>query len=192
MLRVLNQDIVRIDNDDKSGLVIVNAANKYMRGGEGVDGAIHAAVGPQLVEELKLIAPNGAKDLECVMTGGYNLSEKILHCVGQNFMSNPNSPIESFVKVYSNVILSSVKAGYFKIASPVISGGIFQGAYTDEQIAKFTIKAINNVIKSLPSDIVENLEFTFYAPTRYNNYKYLLEKEIDLLENENDVNHPDL
>src|SRR5580658_2462724 len=62
---------------------IVNAANTTMRGGGGIDGRIHAAAGPDLLEELRRVAPDGAPTGTAVITAGHRLKQKhVIHTPG--------------------------------------------------------------------------------------------------------------
>src|SRR5687768_4892739 len=75
--------VVRGSVVDQDVDVIVNAANTVMRGGGGVDGAIHAAAGPALLAELERVAPKGAETGTAVLTHGHRLKQRyVIHTPG--------------------------------------------------------------------------------------------------------------
>lgn len=143
--------------------VLINAANTSMRGGGGVDGAIHKAAGTKLLEELVSNAPNGVKTTECVKTGGYDLADVIVHCAGPNFSAIPNvdstQAKDLLKKTYSNAFREGLDKGITKFITPVISGAIFRGRFSEKEIVQFTMAAL----KELKSDMPEVEEVEFYV-----------------------------
>ena len=142
-IEVLYQDITKIGSRADA---IVNAANESLLGGGGVDGAIHKAAGPKLLEECRALG--GCHPGEAKVTKAYNLDNKfIIHTVGPRYYSDPNPP-----KTLENCYLNSLKLadslGLKTIAFCSISTGVF--GYPYKEAATIAIRAIKNFIpKSL-------------------------------------------
>jgi len=87
----LTVSVVRGSVIDQEVDVIVNAANSAMRGGGGIDGAIHHKAGKGLMEELWKVAPNGCRAGQVVVTGGHRLPhEHIIHASGPIYQGGTN------------------------------------------------------------------------------------------------------
>ena len=113
-------DITKFDSNVD---VIVNAANESLRGGGGVDGAIHRAAGPNLLKECYSL--NGCKPGEAKVTRAYNLPQKyIIHTVGPRFYSESN-PSKTLENCYLNSLKLADELGAKVIAFPSISTGVF-------------------------------------------------------------------
>lgn len=121
MIEILTADITTLGVD-----AIVNAANGALRGGGGVDGAIHRAAGPQLLTELKLIP--GCPTGEAVRTRGYRLAAKyVIHAVGPTWNGGGNSEPALLAKTYESAFGRAVEAGDVRtIAFPSISTGVYR------------------------------------------------------------------
>ena len=116
-------DITELDVD-----AIVNAANSSLLGGGGVDGAIHRAGGPQILEECKVIrARQGkCKTGEAVITSGGRLKAKyVIHTVGPVWNGGKNGEDELLSAAYRNSLLLATQCNVSAIAFPNISTGVY-------------------------------------------------------------------
>ena len=105
---------------------IANAANEALRGGGGVDGAIHAAAGPELLEELKRRYPDGTPTGTAVATDAYRLPAKwVLHAVGPVWRGGGNGEPELLAGAYRSCLRLADELGAESVAFPAISMGIY-------------------------------------------------------------------
>ena len=137
-VKVISADITKLSSEVEA---IVNAANETLLGGGGVDGAIHMAAGPQLLEECKTL--HGCKPGETKVTKAYNLKNQkyVIHTVGPRYYSDPNPP-KTLENCYLNCLNLADELGLKVIAFPSISTGAF--GYPVWEAAKVFAKAIHN------------------------------------------------
>lgn len=125
-LHVLQGDITRLDVD-----AVVNAANSSLYGGGGVDGAIHRAAGPELLEECRNIRrdllPDGLPTGEAVLTEGYGLKARyIIHTVGPVWQGGSADEDLLLRQAYLNCLrIAREQEGIESIAFPGISTGVY-------------------------------------------------------------------
>jgi len=120
---------------------IANAANEALRGGGGVDGAIHAAAGPALLDELRARYPHGAPTGTAVATGGHRLPARwILHAVGPIWRGGDQGEAELLASAYRSCLVLADELGASSLAFPAISLGIY--GYPIEEGARIALETV--------------------------------------------------
>mgnify|MGYP000126035042 CR=1 FL=1 len=118
-MRVVEGDITKQDVD-----AVVNAANESLLGGGGVDGAIHRAAGPGLLEECKGL--DGCPTGEARLTGGHNLPARwVVHTVGPVWRGGSSNEDQLLENAYRNSMRTAREAGARSVAFPAISTGAY-------------------------------------------------------------------
>ena len=162
-IKVLEGDITLLKVD-----AIVNAANSSLLGGGGVDGAIHKAAGPRLLEKCKTLG--GCKAGEAKITRGYDLPAAfIIHTVGPMWHGGASGEEDTLKRCYENSLKLAEENGLKSIAFPCISTGAYH--FPAEKAAQIAFDAAKEFLK-------DKADFTVYFVC-YNGADYKLSKKLE-------------
>ncbi len=163
-IEIFYVDITKLNVD-----AIVNAANKSLLGGGGVDGAIHKSAGPELLEECRHL--NGCATGDAKITKGYNLPAKyVIHTVGPVWFGGFKNENELLASCYSNSLNIAQKYKLKSIAFPNISTGIYK--FPKEKAAKIAVNEVNQHMKNNKS--IKKIIFAIFDEENYEIYQKLL------------------
>jgi O-acetyl-ADP-ribose deacetylase (regulator of RNase III) len=138
MIKVVLGDITSLKAD-----AIVNAANKSLLGGGGVDGAIHRAAGQELLAECRSL--HGCETGQSKITDAYNLPcKKVIHTVGPIWLGGKFHEAEKLASCYQTSIAIAKKYGLTSIAFPCISTGVYR--FPKVEAAKIAINTLKDEI----------------------------------------------
>ena len=149
---------------------IVNAANNSLLGGGGVDGAIHLAAGPGLLEECRKL--NGCPNGEARITGGYNLPARfVIHTVGPVWHGGNEGEAETLAMCYRNCLRVALQHGIKTIAFPSISTGAY--GFPVELASKIAVREVKSFLAR--NESVEKVVYVCFNQEAYDCYLELLE-----------------
>jgi len=144
---------------------IVNAANSSLLGGGGVDGAIHRAAGPQLLEEC--IQLDGCPTGEAKITHGYNLPAKwVIHTVGPIWGGGHHGEDELLANCYRHSLALAARHRVHTIAFPAISTGVYR--FPMERATGIAVCEVKKFLEN--STAIEQVRFVCFGPTAYQSY----------------------
>jgi len=164
-IEIQKGDITRLNVD-----AIVNAANTSLLGGGGVDGAIHRAAGPELLEFNKKLG--GCRTGEAKISPGFKLKAKyIIHTVGPVWNGGKNNEDELLANCYKNSLKLAVENDIKTIAFPAISTGIYH--FPLERATEIAVKEVKELLKK--NDSIEKVIFVCFDERTEEVYKSVLE-----------------
>ena len=143
VIKVIQYDITDLDVD-----IIVNAANTTLLGGGGVDGAIHRAAGPELLEACRKLG--GCPTGEARITPGFRLKSKwVVHAVGPIWNGGNHGESQLLESCYRSAFRLAIEAKARSIAFPCISTGVYR--YPKEDAALIALKVMHENDKGFRS-----------------------------------------
>ncbi|WNG62206.1 O-acetyl-ADP-ribose deacetylase [Archangium gephyra] len=162
---VLTQgNITRVDAD-----AIVNAANTSLLGGGGVDGAIHRAAGPGLLDECRTL--RGCPTGEARITGGYNLPARhVIHTVGPVWQGGHKGERETLARCYRSVFELVERQGLRSVAFPSISTGAYR--FPISEAAPIALRELRAALARLPQ--LERVTVVLFSPEDLDVYRQAL------------------
>lgn len=164
MIELIRGDITRLKVD-----AIVNAANKSLLGGGGVDGAIHRAAGPQLLEACRAL--NGCDTGDAKITDGYRLQARyIIHTVGPVWGGGSRNEDALLQSCYQSSLLLAKKYALETIAFPNISTGVYH--FPKDRAAEISIHTVKAFLEK--NDIPSKVAFVCFDDENYMIYSALL------------------
>lgn len=164
---LIRGDITKLEVD-----AIVNAANNSLLGGGGVDGAIHAAAGPNLLRECRTL--NGCDTGSAKITGAYNLPcKKVIHAVGPVYDSQyVEESAEDLASCYTTSLKLAVENSCKSIAFSALSTGVY--GYPSHDAAPIAIEAVKKFLGGKDGDKLEKVVFTTFVIKDVNAYNHWL------------------
>jgi O-acetyl-ADP-ribose deacetylase (regulator of RNase III) len=150
-------EVVEGDITDLAVDAIVNAANSSLLGGGGVDGAIHRAAGPGLLEECRALG--GCPVGEARITAGYDLPAKhVIHTVGPVWRGGSQGEDDDLAACYRNSLVLATKHGLRTVAFPAISTGAY--GFPADRAAKIAAREVRYFLKREQS--IEKVTFVCF------------------------------
>ena len=164
-LNVYTGDITKLAVD-----AIVNAANTSLLGGGGVDGAIHRAAGPELLDECRAL--NGCPTGQAKATKGYRLPARyVIHTVGPVWHGGRKGEPELLESCYRSSMAVALELGCKTVAFPAISTGVYH--YPLEEATQIAVSTVRRFLEEHPDG--PEVTFVCFSPAAASAYRRMLE-----------------
>ena len=164
LIKVIKDDITQLEVD-----AIVNAANKSLLGGGGVDGAIHRAAGPELLEECKTLG--GCETGDAKLTKGYNLKARyVIHTVGPVWNGGTRREDQLLANCYQNSLQLANEKGLKSVAFPAISTGVYR--FPIDRACRIALESLRDYLKS--DDSLNKIYLVCFDQDVFDQYNILM------------------
>lgn len=174
LIKTVKGDITKITDAQ----AIVNAANSSLLGGGGVDGAIHRAAGPELLDECRLLG--GCKTGQAKITKAYNLPcDYIIHTVGPVWNGGEKDEAVLLANCYYNSMTLAVEKGIRTIAFPSISTGIYH--FPVQLAARIAVGTVARFVEENTGKI-DMVEWVLFDDNTYAVYEAEVDKYYQVME----------
>jgi len=165
-VEIIEGDITKQEVD-----AIVNAANESLMGGGGVDGAIHRAAGPELLEETRKIG--GCPTGEARVSKGYRLPARwVIHTVGPIWRGGTRNEDQLLASCYRNSLKAAVEIGAKTVAFPSISTGAY--GFPLERATKIALEETKKFLEQ--DQNIEKVRFVCFGKEAFDTYKRLFDQ----------------
>ncbi len=167
VIEVWPGDITRLDTE-----AIVNAANSSLLGGGGVDGAIHRAAGPELLQAC--IPLNGCRTGEAKITPGFRLKAAyVIHTVGPVYRDGLSGESALLENCYRNSLQLAIQKGLSSVAFPAISTGVYR--FPAPAAAEIAIKTVAGILAE--NETIKRVVFAVFSSEMQRIYEQILERD---------------
>lgn len=168
-------ELVQGDITQQAVDAIVNAANSALLGGGGVDGAIHLAGGPQILEECRAIG--GCAIGEAVVTTAGELDAKyVIHAVGPIYSGGSSEEAELLARAYRNSLRRAVEKDASSVAFPSISTGVY--SYPLEEASRIALSTVQEFLQTEPHQLA-TIRFILFDESTFAAYQGALRELAD-------------
>lgn len=164
-------ELVQGDITDQDTDAIVNAANRSMLGGGGVDGAIHRAGGPAILEECRRIGGCPVGEAR-ITTGGKLAARFVIHAVGPTYSGQPGADAPLLASAYRNSLALASQHGAKSVAFPSISTGAYR--YPVTEAATIALKTVSDYLRNHAD--IQLVRFVLFDLHTFDTYQQALQQ----------------